>query len=157
MIIVALPLLFSTLVTPIVSSSTPLLVRAAEVPPDHEVLLTRFIDRSRLFRRIGLMAGMLLMFGGWFVLDAEVDGGLDASIGFLPVACIGLAGSIAGSVCAEVFRLRRPEGARVASLAARDPDEYDDPVRSEERRGGNEGVSTCSSRWSPIHKQKKTR
>src|SRR3546814_15670891 len=110
MIIVALPLLFSTLVTPIVSSSTPLLVRAAEVPPDHEVLLTRFIDRSRLFRRIGLMAGMLLMFGGWFVLDAEVDGGLGASIGFLPVACIGLAGAIAGSVCAAVFRLRRPQG-----------------------------------------------
>src|SRR3546814_13362506 len=95
MIIVALPLLFSTLVTPIVSSSTPLLVRAAEVPPDHEVLLTRFIDRSRLFRRIGLMAGILLLFGGWFVLEAEVDGGLDVSRGFLPLALIELHGPTA--------------------------------------------------------------
>src|SRR3546814_11684709 len=27
--------------------------------------------------------------------------------------------------------------------------------RSEERRGGNEWVSTCRSRWSPYHKKKK--
>src|SRR3546814_20938381 len=27
--------------------------------------------------------------------------------------------------------------------------------RSEERRGGKEGVSTCRSRWSPYHSQKK--
>src|SRR3546814_19357187 len=27
--------------------------------------------------------------------------------------------------------------------------------RSEERRGGEEGVSTCRSRWSPYHKKKK--
>src|SRR3546814_14696600 len=26
-----------------------------------------------------------------------------------------------------------------------------DPQRSEERRGGKEGVSTCRSRWSPYH------
>src|SRR3546814_12824096 len=25
------------------------------------------------------------------------------------------------------------------------------PARSEERRGGKEGVSTCRSRWSPYH------
>src|SRR3546814_18401093 len=29
-------------------------------------------------------------------------------------------------------------------------------VRSEERRVGKEGVSTCRSRWSPYHKKKKT-
>src|SRR3546814_20044062 len=29
--------------------------------------------------------------------------------------------------------------------------------RSEERRVGKECVSTCSSRWSPYHKKKKTR
>src|SRR3546814_18586905 len=28
-------------------------------------------------------------------------------------------------------------------------------VRSEERRVGKEGVSTCCSRWSPCHKKKK--
>src|SRR3546814_15532610 len=28
--------------------------------------------------------------------------------------------------------------------------------RSEERRVGKEGVSTCRSRWSPYHKKKKT-
>src|SRR3546814_11071110 len=30
-----------------------------------------------------------------------------------------------------------------------------DPERSEERRVGNEGVSTCRSRWSPYHYKKK--
>src|SRR3546814_19403319 len=30
-------------------------------------------------------------------------------------------------------------------------------VRSEERRGGNEGVSTCRSRGSPYHKKKKNK
>src|SRR3546814_18816614 len=28
-------------------------------------------------------------------------------------------------------------------------------IRSEERRVGTEGVSTCSSRWSPFHQKKK--
>src|SRR3546814_13594173 len=28
---------------------------------------------------------------------------------------------------------------------------FDDPIRSEERRGGEEGVSTCRSRWSPCN------
>src|SRR3546814_14504013 len=31
------------------------------------------------------------------------------------------------------------------------------PVRSEERRVGNECVSTCRSRWSPYHYKKKTK
>src|SRR3546814_13033629 len=31
----------------------------------------------------------------------------------------------------------------------------DDIIRSEERRVGKEGVSTCRSRWSPYHKKKK--
>src|SRR3546814_20469989 len=30
-----------------------------------------------------------------------------------------------------------------------------DPVRSEERRAGKGGVSTCRSRWAPYHKKKK--
>src|SRR3546814_12981189 len=29
-----------------------------------------------------------------------------------------------------------------------------DSLRSEERRGGKEGVSTCRSRWSPVHTTK---
>src|SRR3546814_15836410 len=29
--------------------------------------------------------------------------------------------------------------------------------REEERSGGKEGVSTCRSRWAPIHKKKKKR
>src|SRR3546814_12734733 len=29
------------------------------------------------------------------------------------------------------------------------------PVRSEERRVGNEGASTCSSRWTQLHSKKK--
>src|SRR3546814_20458395 len=34
---------------------------------------------------------------------------------------------------------------------ARPPEAVDDIVRSEERRGGKEGVSKCSSRWAPYH------
>src|SRR3546814_16755403 len=30
-------------------------------------------------------------------------------------------------------------------------------LRSEERRGGNEWVSTCRSRWSPYHEKKNTK
>src|SRR3546814_14855099 len=37
-------------------------------------------------------------------------------------------------------RLKAAEGGRIIRLVAR---------RSEERRGGKEGVSTCKSRWSP--------
>src|SRR3546814_20425882 len=32
---------------------------------------------------------------------------------------------------------------------------FQDPFRPEERRGGKECVSTCRSRWSPVHENKK--
>src|SRR3546814_17270122 len=35
------------------------------------------------------------------------------------------------------------------------PIDSNKPSRSEERRVGKEGVSTCRSRWSPYHKKKK--
>src|SRR3546814_13385631 len=41
--------------------------------------------------------------------------------------------------------------AMLAEAAAMPPK----PNRSEERRVGKEGVSTCRSRWSPYHKKKK--
>src|SRR3546814_16425381 len=53
---------------------------------------------------------------------------------------------------------RGPEARAVMALNPRyiffslDPD---DGGRSEERRVGNEGVSTCRCRWAPYHKQKK--
>src|SRR3546814_17241923 len=35
--------------------------------------------------------------------------------------------------------------------------EHEDVGRSEERRGGKEGVSTGRSGWSPVHEKKKTK
>src|SRR3546814_14084648 len=50
--------------------------------------------------------------------------------------------------------------AEIATVLHGGPIEAFDPLRlarSEERRGGKEGVSTCSSRWSPSRKKKKTK
>src|SRR3546814_18513861 len=48
--------------------------------------------------------------------------------------------------CLPLTRIgRTPERQRISRLA----------YRSEERRGGNECVSTCRSRWSPSPKNKK--
>src|SRR3546814_18174074 len=44
--------------------------------------------------------------------------------------------------------LRVTEGATIVSLLL---------CRSDERRVGNEWVSTCRSRWSPIHEKKNTK
>src|SRR3546814_20954819 len=52
--------------------------------------------------------------------------------------------------CGEATELIR---ARCQQLARND---VTCAVRSEERREGKEGVSTCSSRWSPYHAHKKT-
>src|SRR3546814_17557834 len=45
--------------------------------------------------------------------------------------------------------------AHLVGLAAGDRQAAVDAERSEERRVGKEGVSTCRSRWSPYHKNKK--
>src|SRR3546814_13140404 len=46
-------------------------------------------------------------------------------------------------------------GASVLTLADLDGAPKTLVARSDERRVGKEGVSTCSSRWSPYHKKKK--
>src|SRR3546814_19155795 len=43
--------------------------------------------------------------------------------------------------------LLRPDGSQVDAV----DDDWDKFDRSEERRVGKEGVSTCRSRWSPYH------
>src|SRR3546814_19970802 len=48
---------------------------------------------------------------------------------------------------------RALHAARLCRAAYR-PDHHG-AIRSEERRGGKEGVSTCRSRWSPYHYKKK--
>src|SRR3546814_13439634 len=46
-------------------------------------------------------------------------------------------------------------GTAAAAIAARAPATLERPLRSEERRVGKEGVSTCRSRWSPYHLKNK--
>src|SRR3546814_21038074 len=50
---------------------------------------------------------------------------------------------------AGLDRIGEPRGGRVHITAQRG--------RSEERRGGQKGVSTCRSRWSPYHLKNKTK
>src|SRR3546814_20040816 len=53
--------------------------------------------------------------------------------------------------------LARPtsSAARITSLLAMKSGSSPPSIRSEERRVGKECVSTCRSRWSPVHEQKK--
>src|SRR3546814_11032678 len=44
-----------------------------------------------------------------------------------------------------------PGQAALVEIEAVAPSQPDAPARSEERRGGKEGVSTCRSWWSPCH------
>src|SRR3546814_15033715 len=52
-------------------------------------------------------------------------------------------------------RARRLAGARSLGLVVHHPGREKKAARSEERRVGKECVSTCRSRWSPYHSQKK--
>src|SRR3546814_11516462 len=51
---------------------------------------------------------------------------------------------------AEKIRLKTVEGERSPSIGD-DDSQSDEAGRSEERRVGQESVSTCRSRWSPFH------
>src|SRR3546814_14313393 len=50
---------------------------------------------------------------------------------------------------------KRGLNARTCTISLGPDGAKDSPVRSEERRVGKEGVSTCRSRWSPYHEKKK--
>src|SRR3546814_17201135 len=61
-----------------------------------------------------------------------------------------------GREAARIIVIRRAFGADAGDRAiARHRPAL--PRRSEERRVGKEGVSTCRSRWSPYHSKKKTK
>lgn len=112
------------------------LVVAAGLPPEHRPLLVRFIDRSRRFRRAGALAAVLVAAAMTVAVSAERGGGTATGpVDLRAFAAVGLGGSILGSVAAETFRLRRPRGPRIASLAVRDPDAYADPVAGRRARG----------------------
>ena len=96
-----------------------------------DVLVRRFIDRSQRFRRAGAIVGLVLVTCSLVLADA-VDGS-GVHLDLLLLASIGLAGSIAGSIVAEAFRVRRP-GPRTASLVRRDPDAYRDRAAEQRER-----------------------
>src|SRR3546814_11055341 len=57
-----------------------------------------------------------------------------------------------GHACSLVVAGRpRPAPSRWLARRARGTSTSSWSARSEERRGGTEGVSTCRSRWSPYH------
>src|SRR3546814_14405984 len=55
---------------------------------------------------------------------------------------------VSSEACPALVEAVEPRRAKAASL---DSARYDRERRSEERRVGNECVSTCRSRWSPSH------
>src|SRR3546814_14691130 len=69
-----------------------------------------------------------------------VTGGLVCSIGISPNKLLSKIGS----------ELDKPDGLTILSA-----DDLRRRIRSEERRVGKEGVSTCRSRWSPYHYKNK--
>src|SRR3546814_12971323 len=83
------------------------------------------------------------------LLDAERDRSADHHLGQL-----GLAGRRVGGADQLAAADHADPVADRLDLAQLVGDEDD---RSEERRVGTEGVSTCSARWSPEHEKKNTR
>lgn len=134
-----LPLLVSIAVLSVVAAALappPVgrLVQGTQGGPEMRVLFIRFVERSRRFRRLGALAGFMVAMSISVVLDNELDGGWRVDGGIVPLAAIALAGSIGGSLLAEGFRLRRPRGARTASLEPRDPLRYADAVAAGRER-----------------------
>src|SRR3546814_14940717 len=87
---------------------------------------------------------------------------LDALVSLLEIDAIKAIADQVGGLQRQfhdiAWRLLDAQGAEAAlgetpAIAVLD----DLPVRSEERRVGNECVSTCRSRWSPYHEKKKTK
>src|SRR3546814_11861009 len=102
--------------------------------------------------------GMLLAAGVtvWFGAQAFVN--IGAVIGILPITGVPLpfvsyGGSsllfsmVAAGLLLNVARQATPDERRLRAT----PDGKPSQRRSEERRVGNECVSTCRSRWSPYH------
>jgi hypothetical protein len=116
------------------------LVSASGVAEPSRLLVTRFIDRSRRYRRNGAIVGLVLAAVAFTAFEAESGDRNGPQLDLVPLFSIGLTGSIAGSVVAEAFRFRRPSGPRTASLDVRDPESYGDPVTA--RREGF--VGACS-------------
>src|SRR3546814_16399441 len=91
---------------------------------------------------------------GWWLLALLVAAGL-ASLGAWQLGRMYQKQALLDAV-QQVLDQRMPQPLALAADAARARD-YDWAsgagrfVRSEERRGGKEGVSTCRDRWAPYH------
>ncbi len=90
-------------------------------------LYERFFSRSRRYRLRGAIVGWVVaILAAIIVADLRQEGGWNLDLTL--VATIALAGSVIGSIAAEVFRFRRPRTPRVVSLEVRVPADYEDAV-----------------------------
>lgn len=126
-LIVALAVVAAVFVAAVDPSATAIVASARLTEPS-ATLVVRFIDRSRRFRRAGVIAALLTFVAGLVVWQAEAKGAEGFTLDLVTLIGIGLTGSTLGSIAAEAFRLRRPRGPRVASLDVREPDAYRDRV-----------------------------
>ena len=84
-----------------------------------DLLLARFVERSRRFRETGGLLGLGVM-AVRFALDRGT------SVGFPGVLIYALVGSLVGSIAAEAFRFRRVATLHRATLEPRHLDTYRD-------------------------------
>ena len=92
--------------------------------PAVDVLIERFVERSRAYRQTGGMVGLCVM----VAVAIVTDGGHGVVYGFPGMLAYALAGSLVGSLAAEAFRFRRTPSSHTASLSVRRSDEYRDTV-----------------------------
>lgn len=97
-------------------------------------LLGRYVARSQRLRRSGVLLALGLALSASIVLGTVDPARTADGIDLVRLATIGLAGSLAGAIAAEAFRLRRPAGARTASLVVRRADDYADPAADRRER-----------------------
>jgi hypothetical protein len=122
-------------------------------PPDPavNVLIERFVERSRVYRQTGGMLGLCVM-----VAVLVVTAGNHAvGIGFPGLLAWALAGSLLGSLAAEAFRFRRSPALHTASLSVRRPDEYRDTV-GDRRLAFVWGCTVVGAGWGAVRGETRT-
>lgn len=109
-------------------------------------VVVRYVDRSARFRRTGTVVGFSVAGAVWLVHQVAAEPATQ-TVGLAAMAAVGLTGSLAGTMAAEAFRLRRPRrSVRTVSLRPRDCTITVDPVTARrEQIVGAAGIGAAFS------------
>src|SRR3546814_15605205 len=109
-------------------------------PPDSPLTRDRLVGAQRAAEDHGLIGRLIVESGDFSVESGRRAANVLLSLDRPPTAIFCFSDEMAIGTLAA---------ARSAQISC--PDTLSVVGRSEERRGGKEGVSTCRSRWSPYH------